>query len=155
MTPTTRRPLLLLLVLSFLVAAPGRAEEEAVDWRKPGDEISVASEQGKPILYFVTADWCAPCHQMKRTVFADPENVERIESWYVPVEVHDTKVERGINHPDVAEILERYDVGSIPTLIVALPDGTQIAAETGYRGPEHTWHWLEENARAARARLAK
>lgn len=153
MTPNPR-PLLLLLALCLLVPLAAAADDAAVDWREPGDEASLASDRGKPILYFVTADWCAPCHQMKKTVFADPEKVERIESWYVPVEVHDTRAERGVNHPDVDEVLERYGVSSIPTLIVALPDGTEVALEAGYRGPSHTWRWIRQHAQAARSRLA-
>ncbi|HEX6199697.1 MAG TPA: thioredoxin family protein [Thermoanaerobaculia bacterium] len=122
-------------------------------WHPPGEEQVLADREGKPILYFFTADWCAPCHHMKRTLFADPEKASRIAASFVPVEVQDTRRETGENTPEVDEAQERYAVNSLPTLVVALPDGSEVAQQRGYGGTARTWSWIQEQAAAAEERL--
>lgn len=126
----------------------------ALHWHPPGEEASLAEERDKPILYFFTADWCAPCHKMKRELFEDPERAEEIAERFVPVEVLDTMVERGVNRPEVAEVVERYAVRSFPTLVVALPDGTAVDQKRGYAGADRAWSWLQRNGAAAAKRLS-
>jgi thiol:disulfide interchange protein len=140
-------------------AAAAPAAEVAVGgasplhWHPPGEEQVLADREGKPILYFFTADWCAPCHQMKRTLFADPEKASRIAASFVPVEVQDTRRETGENTPEVDEAQERYTVNSLPTLVVALPDGSEVAQQRGYGGTARTWSWIQAQAAVAEERL--
>jgi len=147
-----------LLLVSFAGPAPAAATVSAdgpLTWHLPGEEAALAAEAGKPILYFVTAEWCAPCHALEEKLFSDPEKAERIGSWYVPVVVEDVRAERGSNDPEVAALLERFQVKTIPTLIVALPDGTPIAAQAGYRGADSAWRWLRQQASLAEKHLAE
>jgi thiol:disulfide interchange protein len=135
---------------------PGSTPDPAASplhWHPVGDEQVLADREGKPILYFFTADWCAPCHQMKRTLFADPEKVSRISEWFVPVEVQDTRVETGENPAAVDEAIERYRVMSLPTMVVALPDGSELGQHRGYAGEERAWRWLNQQAAMAEAKL--
>ncbi|HSL82689.1 MAG TPA: thioredoxin family protein [Thermoanaerobaculia bacterium] len=138
-------------------SAPAAAVEvggsSPLHWHPPGEEQVLADREGKPILYFFTADWCAPCHQMKRTLFADPEKASHIAASFVPVEVQDTRRETGANAPAVDEAQERYAVNSLPTLVVALPDGSEVAQQRGYSGTVRTWLWLQQQAAAAEERL--
>lgn len=157
-----RRPLpaasiALTLLVALLLTAPAVLADgaEALDWHDPGGEAAVATEQGKPILYFVTADWCAPCHHLKRNLFDDEDRAAELERWYVPVVVEDTRAETGKNSPEVSEIIDRYGVRTLPTLIVALPDGTAVATESGYRGADHAWSWLREQADTAATHLGR
>jgi thiol:disulfide interchange protein len=122
-------------------------------WHPVGDEEVLADREGKPILYFFTADWCAPCHVMKRTLFADPEKASRISEWFVPVEVQDVRAETGENPPAVDEAIERYRVMSLPTMVVALPDGSELGQHRGYAGEERAWRWLNQQAAMAEAKL--
>lgn len=146
----------LILGLPFATAPAGAGEAPAastpavIEWHLPGDEAAaVAAREGKPILYFFTAEWCAPCHHLKRSVFADPEKASHIAASYVPVEVQDTRVETGKNHPEVDEAIRRYGVSSLPTMVVALPDGEVIAQHRGYGGATKAWVWLQMQARIA------
>ncbi len=137
-------------------AASAEAEvggSSPLHWHPPGEEQVLADREGKPILYFFTADWCAPCHQMKRTLFADPEMASRIAASFVPVEVQDTRREKGANAPAVDEAQERYAVNTLPTLVVALPDGSEVAQQRGYGGSARTWTWLQAQAAAAEERI--
>jgi thiol:disulfide interchange protein len=151
----------LLAVLSLMLsggAAPAIAavsEDGPLSWHLPGDEAALAERDGKPILYFVTAEWCGPCRALEEKLFSDPEKAERIESWYVPVVVEDQRADRGSNPPEVAALMERFRVRSIPTLIIVLPDGTPVATQAGYRGADPTWRWLEKYADSAGEPLAK
>lgn len=152
-----------LCAVASLVAfpAPASADEPqaepaatpALHWHPVGEEEVLADREGKPILYFFTADWCAPCHQLKRTLFADPEKASHIAASFVPVEVQDTRVETGRNEPAVDEAIERYRVSSLPTLVVALPDGKELAQQRGYAGADRAWSWLQQQAEAAEEKL--
>lgn len=127
---------------------------EVLEWHPPGpDAHARAQEDGKPILYFFTAEWCAPCHHLKRTVFADPAKAAEIAASYVPVEVEDTRVETGKNAPEVDEVLKRYQVSSLPTMVVALPDGQEVGNQRGYAGASRAWTWIQMQAKLAESRL--
>lgn len=147
--------LALLLAAASAPAPASVSPDGPLTWHLPGEEVALAAQQGKPILYFVTADWCAPCHALESRVFSDPAKADRIGSWYVPVVVEDMRAETGTNNPEVAAVIERYRVQSIPTLVVALPDGTPVAAQAGYRGADNAWRWLQQQAGAAEKHLAK
>ncbi|MFP3942093.1 MAG: thioredoxin family protein [Acidobacteriota bacterium] len=123
-------------------------------WHPPGEEEALASREAKPILYFFTADWCAPCDKLKRELFDDPDRAAELAERFVPVEVLDTTVERGTNRPEVAEVVERYAVRSFPTLVVALPDGTAVDQQRGYAGADRAWSWLQRKGAAAAKRLS-
>lgn len=125
-----------------------------VDWKAPGNEDVLAPRAGKPILYFFTADWCPLCHQIKRGVFRRPEQIEKIEEWYYPIEVKDVSQERGANLPEVNDALRKYRIESLPTLIVALPDGTEVARQSGFGGAGRVSKWLETQHAEALSRMA-
>lgn len=138
---------------SASAAEPDAPMSSTLHWHPLGEEHVLADREGKPILYFFTADWCAPCHRLKETLFSDPEKASRISRSFVPVEVQDTRVEKGENLPEVDEVLQRYLVSTIPTLVVALPDGSEVGQYRGYAGAARTWSWLERQATAAEDRL--
>lgn len=166
-TAPARIPTALAVIATFALvfaAAPALAQEGAagkeassspvLEWHAPGPEAAArAKEDGKPILYFFTAEWCAPCHHLKRTVFADPAKAAAIAASYVPVEVEDTRAETGANAPEVDEALQRYRVRSLPTLVVALPDGEELANQSGYSGAARAWTWIQMQAKLAESKL--
>ena len=63
------------------------------------------------------ADWCGPCQMMK-------PNVEEFAKTHPEVSV------RAINIDDEEELAEKYNVSSIPCLVV-LKDGEEVAREVG------------------------
>lgn len=138
-----------------LAAGPASSPVVALEWQDLGAEQTLASREGKPILYFFTADWCAPCHHLKKAVFDDPVKGAQVAEWFVAVEVQDTMVETGENLPEVEEAFVRYGVSTIPTLVVALPDGTEVSQERGYRGHDAAFRWLERQAATAGDRIER
>lgn len=150
---------LLVLALAAFAGAPVDAADPdppatpALHWHAVGEEEVLADREGKPILYFFTADWCAPCHQLKDGLFADPAKASKIAASFVPVEVEDRRVETGSNEPEVDEAIRRYRVRSLPTLVVALPDGREFSQQRGYAGADRAWRWLQQQAAAAGAEI--
>lgn len=146
-----------LVTAALALPTPARAGEEpaSLHWHPLGEAEVLADREGKPILYFFTADWCAPCHHLKRHLFSDPEKASRIAEEFVAVEVQDTRVEKGSNLPEVDEVMQRYRVTSLPTLVVALPDGSEVGQHRGYVGAARAWTWLTGQAKAAEALIGE
>ena len=71
----------------------------------------LASESGKPMLLFFTAEWCVPCRIMKRKVFADKEVMRAINAKLVPVMIYR-------DEPGGDELFKRYNIEGTPITMV-------------------------------------
>ena len=102
-----------------------------------GFSLDSAIERGKaekkPVFVFVTADWCAPCQQMKRTILSEPSIEQQIARDFVPAYVDLEK------QKDAAE---RLQVFSIPATLV-LWDGKLVARMEGLIPHDSYQKWLE------------
>lgn len=117
--------------LTFLVASLGYAwhsyyvPSNDVAWA--GDIASarqLASESGKPMLLFFTADWCVPCRIMKREVFADETVMTAINEKVIPVMVY-------AGEPGADDAFKRYNVEGTPITIFTDPRGTVLKYAVG------------------------
>jgi uncharacterized protein YyaL (SSP411 family) len=70
------------------------------------DSFRLAEALDLPVLLYITAPWCEPCHLMERTTLADAEVVDAINDNVIPIMVDADK------RPDVDE---RYAKGGWPT----------------------------------------
>jgi thiol:disulfide interchange protein len=87
--------------------------------------LRLAKENGKPVLLYFTADWCAPCVELKKHVFADRKVAEasrRLVNIYIDVDR---------NHDAVAD----YKVRGIPAIFFLNPGGEIVARYLGDRTP--------------------
>ena len=122
-----------------------------VRWTAPERAVSTARNSGKPILYDFTAEWCAPCKVLDRDGWADSRVAALVNDSFVPARIVDRTREDGKNAPWIDELQQRYRVNAFPTLVVAAPDGREIAIAQGFNGREKLIAFLE-GARAGAPR---
>lgn len=130
-----------LFLMSFLTGG-GAAEKPAAfaEGLTLEQATSRASESGKPVLVFVTADWCAPCQNLKRTTLADARVNEAIRSRTEPVYLDITSAQA---NPEGAAAAQAMGVRGIPALLL-LRDGSVISRQ-GPMSADVMINWLESN----------
>jgi thiol:disulfide interchange protein len=102
------------------------------------------------VLYFFTADWCEPCHELKRSVFDVGQFARLVEEKYVPIEVVDRRREDGANPADVQGLLVQLGVSGFPTLAVHRVDGKAAVRLVGFASRPSTLDFLRDGDRRLR-----
>lgn len=142
----TARLFALALCLSAApLAAEGKEKDKGKDlvkWRTIAAGEAESTKTGKPVLYFMTADWCMPCHMMADEVFSDAKVAATINTTYVPIEVKDRRREEGMNAQDVQRVLSDYRVRGFPTLTVTRPGSLHAFQLPGWAGKKSTVDFL-------------
>ena len=130
------------------------AKAEKVKWVDFDRAQAVAAGSGRPILYDFSAEWCAPCQQMKEGVFADARLAKALEASVVPVRVIDRMQEEGRNPAWIDSLQKQWRVDGFPTLVVYSPKTGRSLMSTGYGGPERTLRWISQSAYAVQSGVA-
>jgi thiol:disulfide interchange protein len=100
--------------------------------------IQESQRSGRPVLAFVTADWCGPCQQLKRGALADVR--VWIEQHTVPVYIDAT---RASADQDLQTVMNRLRVRALPTLLLLGSDEAERARLTGVVSARDLLAWLE------------
>jgi protein disulfide-isomerase len=82
----TRRRVAVLFALTLAapLAPPAvAAESTGVRFRGIEEGFGEARSSGRPLLLFITADWCAPCHELEREIFHTSLFAPLIEEQFV------------------------------------------------------------------------
>ncbi len=140
-----RRALLGLAILLVCGVPPCEeawAAPASVTWNDWSPEtFARAKREGRLILVTVSASWCHWCHVMRRTTYADPRVVQRVELAYVPILVDSDA------RPDLAERFAEYHW---PATVFLSSDARTILALRGYRDADAFLAVLDEVEAAAR-----
>jgi thiol-disulfide isomerase/thioredoxin len=115
--------------------------------RKFEDALKKARAAGKPVMIDFWAEWCGWCHRLDKTTYMDPA-VLALAKDFVAVKVNTEGEPR-----DVAVAI-RYDVSSLPTIMVVSPRGRPIARVNGFVGPGQFPRVLEGARDASRRVIA-
>jgi len=94
--------------------------------------LATAKAEGRPVMIDFTADWCAACKELEHLTYTDAGVIEASQG-LVPVMIDAT---RG-DDPAVKALIQKYDVGGLPTVKFLRPDGTPIEdlTVTGFLPP--------------------
>ncbi len=116
------------VVAAIWVAVPRRAES-SIRWQ-PFERTSIeaARNAGRPAVIDFVADWCIPCHEMDQQTYAYPDvriEAERFEMFRADI----TR-----ESEDTADLVERYEVHGVPTLIFFDSSGDEVRRLVGYVG---------------------
>jgi thioredoxin-like negative regulator of GroEL len=115
--------------------------------RKFEDALKKARAADKPVMIDFWAEWCGWCHRLDKTTYMDPA-VLALAKDFVAVKVNTEGEPR-----DVAVAI-RYDVSSLPTIMVVSPRGRPIARVNGFVGPGQFPRVLEAARDASRRVIA-
>jgi thiol:disulfide interchange protein len=125
-----------------------KTDPTLVRWIAAPAAQSLSRTGKRPILYDFTAAWCPPCKILDREGWNDPEVAAFVNGTYLPARIVDRQREDGKNSPEISALQRKHRVQVFPTLVVAGPDGGEVAKFEGYRGREALMKFLKESAAA-------
>lgn len=83
--------------------------------------LAQARDREKPVLLFITAEWCAPCAVMKQNVFPQVATQRELDQW-TPVALDERKDR---------ELVKTYHVTGYPTFIFMTAEGREVNRRVG------------------------
>lgn len=93
-------------------------ERLPITWYEWDEEsFELADTLDLPVLLYITAPWCEPCHLMEQTTLTDPDVVATINEEFLPILIDADK------RPDVDS---RYNKGGWPTTAFLTADGEVV-----------------------------
>jgi uncharacterized protein YyaL (SSP411 family) len=93
-------------------------ERLPITWYEWGeDTFELAEALELPVMLYITAPWCEPCHLMEQTTLADPSVIKAINDGFLPILIDADK------RPDVDS---RYHRGGWPTTAFLGADGEVV-----------------------------
>ena len=116
------------LMMLALVSAAAVADQPRIEWQEwSSTAFEAAKKLDRPMLINVGHEGCSACRWMEVNTFSDPAIVALVNANFVAVQV-DSEM-----RPDIGE---RYSDWAWPATAFNRPDGTQVLAIRGSRGPE-------------------
>jgi len=102
------------------------AWEPYEQWASPGR----GPDGEKPLLLDFAAEWCIPCREMDHTTYVHPEVVREADRF------HMVKADITDENDTTSELVEKYGVKGVPTVILFSPRGDEAHRMVGYVGPD-------------------
>lgn len=100
------------------------------------DLSALTLEGDRPVVAVVTADWCGPCQELKRTTLSDERVVSLLADRSQPVMIDGTDTQVAM------PTLQQLGVRAFPSTVV-LENGKPVAMLEGYADADKYLQWLE------------
>ncbi len=102
--------------------------------------LKKAINEDKPLLIDIGAGWCHWCHVMDETTYKDPEVVQLINDYFIPIKIdRDERPDIDRRYQEAALLIAGQ--GGWPLTVFATPKGEAIYAGT-YFPPRMSWAYL-------------
>lgn len=99
-----------------------------LNWHKTLEPaLSAAGKDDKPVFIDFTAEWCGWCRRLEQDTYSDPKVWEELNTRFVLAHID------GDVHTD---LVQKYEVGGYPCLIVVDSSGEVLVRHSGFVRPE-------------------
>ncbi len=142
---------ILIAITSFVLSSATIAQNKSIDWSDIDTLNTVMNNDGNQKHFFIDVytDWCGWCKRMDATTFSDPEIVELMHQYFIPVKFDAEQKEsilfsgkefkfvengrRGYNELAAALMQNKM---SYPTVVLLNESAQMIQPLPGYRSAE-------------------
>ncbi len=128
--PAIKRAVGLAMVgLGIWIGQPQGAEQ-AIAWEPLAALDAGADGAAKPLLIDFAAEWCIPCREMDHTTYIDADILREAERFRM------VKVDITEENDVTTQVVARYEVRGVPTVILFSATGDERQRLVGYVGPD-------------------
>ena len=132
----------------FKAIAPGAGQIAGtpkgleVSWIVNEEEkaLELARNESKPMIVDVYADWCVACVELDKKTYSVPEVAGRVDS-FVRLKLDFTK-----KTPWVKEMMRKYQITGMPTVILFAESGDELGRFTGFKPPKDFLSFLDQHS---------
>lgn len=117
---------LIIFALSVFTLIP--SEKKSIEWQKFTEEqVTLAKNEGKPVIIDFYADWCIPCKELDAVTFSNAKVIEESKR-FKGLKADMTKSVS----PEVDALRTKYRIIGVPTTILIDSKGHEVERFTGF-----------------------
>jgi thiol:disulfide interchange protein DsbD len=127
-----------------LPPASHKVQTAGVSWQQNLESsLALAKARNRSVLLDFRADWCVACLELEKRTWPD-SRVQTVLAEVVPVRLDMTQ-----NTAANRELIKRFGVLGLPTVILLNPDGSERDRFVAFKGPEEFLAWYRAASRGA------